>query len=415
MLKTIVVSVCLFFSSINGNQVYAQEYNELIEEFHRKTDYLDERLLKNAPEDYLSKFRNYQSQFKTAEYNIVHLPQCHYVFDEKLNFSLERMDQIYKNHYSNLIDFPSYLIATTMIVPPDTDYGQTASNLRDIFVSQYMIYNEILSNIKNLKQGKKVTIFSEGVPYFGGAYKKVDEKLLRDLKFEYEPDSFISLIVNGAALLLKKQYPDKVDLVGTELQFIHSDKKNSFNKSSIKDTNSDFFSSPKEVENIYERCIDLPFEQQYEDIKCKRIVLFRQREANAFVSIKHYLNRYKTKDNIFLIYGGNHVFSDYSNSKIAFKHSNFDWKDEIFNRLKTIAQLRNYLNIYYYSTDKDFDLIYPFCLSNAKLALKKNIDLIPIYSFAHPDHFIFQRNLFLGSTFVSLLAVGFIFINSFCI
>ena len=226
-----------------------------------------------------------------AKHHITFLPQVHFI--DSFEPILSKLSTQYQQE--NGSDFGDFLHKRIAAAAP-LELNALARIL-EVYNSQLAIYDQLSNSVESLADGKTINIFVESLQY--------SQKT--NLGFPTKNNMGPFLIRNGAAELIKALYPKKVRLVGTELMDMVA-----LDDEAVANPVTSIIDSNENLSELYLNCLErFKAEKIRYESKCYRLLIMRQREANAVAVIKAHLQE-KINSQNFLIYGAAHPMPLYS-------------------------------------------------------------------------------------------------------
>ena len=233
---------------------------------------------------------------RSSKYQVTFLPQVHFI--ERFRSTVDELSIQFGA--SKEKDFGGFIEQKILSSSDSLEVNQLARIL-EVYNSQLAIYDHLSKAVQSLAPGHSVTIFVESIQYAQAA--RVGIPTVETM------GPF--LITNGASELLKALYPNKVNLVGTELM-----DQRALANGQARNVKDSLIENDENLSDLYMSCIKkFKSEQIRYESKCYRLLVMRQREANAVAVIKNHM-RENTESPSFVIYGAAHPMPMYSDHEI---------------------------------------------------------------------------------------------------
>lgn len=270
------------------------------------TDLLGSVYNKDRFEDMLAKVEYSSQDFAAlvpvssdSKYELTFIPQVHYIqsFESTLNELAAEMRLKNTSDLEGLIH--------QKILTASAPQVNNLARVLEVYNSQLAIFDYIVREIESSEKSKPITVFVESLQY--------GETVKSPLPSKNGMAHY--LIREGAAQLVKALYPSRVNLVGTELMDQHA-----LATSYDGTTDERFIKSKENLSELYSNCIgQFKSEKIRYESKCYRLLIMRQREANAVAAVKHYLQKHNTSK-VFLIFGAAHPMPLYTDLSLKIEY-----------------------------------------------------------------------------------------------
>ena len=237
---------------------------------------------------------------ETSKQKVTFLPQVHFI--EQFRPTVDELAVQFERE--NGTDFGDFI--HKKILEADPLAVNRLARILEVYNSQLAIYDQLSRAVQSLKPGQTIDIFVESMQY----------TQLARVGIPTASTMGPFLIKNGASELVKILYPNQVNLIGTELMEQHS-----LAKGQVDKQEDSLILKAENLGGLYYNCIHrFKSELILYESKCYRLLVMRQREANAVAVVKNHMQDSKASFS-FLIFGAAHPMTMYSEEKVAFQYA----------------------------------------------------------------------------------------------